>query len=71
MGVAIWIGALALGVFIFYWKTVFDFIKHRRKLSAAIEKFPGPPSFPIIGTPLVFKWTPSGKIYKQLYAEIL
>ncbi|KAE9554216.1 hypothetical protein FO519_002580 [Halicephalobus sp. NKZ332] len=56
MGVGVWIGALALGVFIFYWKTVYNFIRHRRKLHVAVEKFAGPPSLPLIGTVVLFKW---------------
>lgn len=60
MGLLLWITLLAIGFIIFYWKRVYDFIRIRRKLYIEIDKLDGPPSFPLIGTVFLFKWTAEG-----------
>lgn len=33
MGAALWIGLALLGIFVFYWKTIYELLRHRYHLN--------------------------------------
>uniref|UniRef100_A0AC34EZE3 Cytochrome P450 n=1 Tax=Panagrolaimus sp. ES5 TaxID=591445 RepID=A0AC34EZE3_9BILA len=56
MGFLLWLGIVAGGVTVYYWKKIFDFCRERYRFIKEVDKFPGPPAMPIFGSTLLFKW---------------
>uniref|UniRef100_A0A1I8AQR8 Cytochrome P450 n=1 Tax=Steinernema glaseri TaxID=37863 RepID=A0A1I8AQR8_9BILA len=74
MHVLVYVAVFVVGLVYFYGKSFVDFVRRRRRLIRLIDRIPGPPSYPIVGSVLNFspnseKFTYQMEYYFRVFAE--